>query len=58
MNERMKCPHCAEESSYDTWEETEVGCEDCGTHPAVRCPACGEAVDAIYNDDAWAICYG
>lgn len=37
------CPHA--------WEETEVGCDDCGTHPAVRCDACGQVLDLIYEDD-------
>jgi hypothetical protein len=36
------------------WEDWEVGCEDCGSHPAVRCadPQCdSEPIDLIYNDD-------
>lgn len=33
------------------WQDAEVGCEDCGSHPAVRCAFCLETLDLIYNDD-------
>lgn len=41
------------------WQECEVGCEDCGSHPAVRCVAEDECpdgydwpgVDLVYRDD-------
>ena len=47
----MKCPECKyelteeEASKDDCW----VGCEDCGEHPAVKCPKCEELIDVIYN---------
>jgi hypothetical protein len=37
------CPHI--------WLDTEVGCDDCDTHPAVRCDECGQVIDLIYQDD-------
>lgn len=43
----VTCPECNEESPEEDWQETEVGCEDCGSHPAIRCPKCGEAFDAV-----------
>jgi hypothetical protein len=33
------------------WEESEVGCDDCGTHPAVRCDHCGQVLDLVYETD-------
>lgn len=33
------------------WEEVEVGCEDCGDHPAVWCEECGTLVDLVMQDD-------
>ena len=39
------------------WVETETGCEDCGTHPAVRCDAEGDCplgtnpIDLIWDED-------
>ena len=29
--------------------ESEVGCEDCGSHPALLCLVCCEAIDLIYE---------
>jgi hypothetical protein len=40
----------AEKCEHD-WYETETGCEDCGTHPAVRCPECGMVIDTVMNSD-------
>jgi hypothetical protein len=42
-NDVMLCPH--------EYEDTEVGCDDCGTHPAVRCDQCGQVLDLIYEED-------
>ena len=47
---KYKCPWCGEESLKNEWEETEVGCELCGSHDALRCPRCKEDVDLIYSD--------
>ena len=33
------------------WAEGEVGCEDCGTHPAVYCENCETLVDLVFEDD-------
>jgi hypothetical protein len=33
------------------WETTEVGCEDCGSHPGLRCRLCDGVSDLIYSDD-------
>lgn len=30
-------------------EDTEIHCEDCGTHPAHVCTCCGIVVDLIMN---------
>jgi hypothetical protein len=37
-------------SDASLWQEdyAEVYCEDCGSHPAVVCPECGEYFDMIY----------
>lgn len=29
---------------------TETSCEDCGSHPAAKCPDCGEVIDLIYHE--------
>lgn len=33
------------------WEETEVGCEDCGSHRAIQCEECYLTVDLVMRDD-------
>lgn len=33
------------------WHDAEVGCEDCGDHPAVACDGCGEVRDLVWNED-------
>ena len=44
------CPNCETWSNSAAWEETERGCADCGSHDALRCPACEESVDMIMRD--------
>lgn len=44
------CPECKEWSPQKDWVETEVACEDCGSHEAYKCPKCGEPIDIVYND--------
>jgi hypothetical protein len=44
-NPLFKPPHEHE------WEESEVNCEDCGSHNAVCCVGCGEVLDLVYDDD-------
>ncbi len=46
----IKCPECNEWSNVSDWAETEVGCEDCGSHEAIGCPKCGEEIDHVYSD--------
>ncbi len=47
--QEFKCDSC------DQWfkfvdNQTEVECEDCGTHDAIDCPNCGKVYDLIYLD--------
>lgn len=42
------CPRCRHLNRER--HETEVGCEDCGTHPALWCDGCDEALDTVYWD--------
>ncbi|MEK5439371.1 MULTISPECIES: hypothetical protein [Paenibacillus] len=47
---KIKCPDCEEITEFDDWTDGETGCEDCGSHPALVCPACGiGTVDLIFN---------
>jgi uncharacterized protein (DUF983 family) len=41
----IECPECKEYSLHTDWIETEVGCEDCGSHSAIQCPKCDEPFD-------------
>ena len=45
----MQCPECKESSPGTEWRDTDVYCEDCGDHPAVACPNCGECFDHVWN---------
>jgi hypothetical protein len=47
---KWRCKACGAVNPEDDWEETEVGCDDCGTHPARECPACGVVVDIIWSE--------
>mgnify|MGYP001608525479 CR=1 FL=1 len=44
------CPQCEVWSVAAAWEETERECEDCGSHSALRCPACEESTDTVTMD--------
>jgi len=46
-----KCPACGNiEDVEDNGENGEVGCEDCGSHPAFYCDQCDtEPLDLIFN---------
>jgi len=51
-DEYVECSECAwifKNLDTDSIEETEVPCEDCGDHSAVRCPHCNEKVDMVYG---------
>jgi len=45
-----ECPHCMKTSPLDEFDETEIGCEDCGSHEALKCPKCDELIDLVYNE--------
>lgn len=42
------CQECNTWSPLKEWTETEVGCEDCGSHAAMKCPECDYAFDHVY----------
>lgn len=44
------CPECKQVSLASDWLDCEVGCEDCGSHPAKECPRCRDRIDLIYRD--------
>jgi predicted amidophosphoribosyltransferase len=58
MTDIGHCPACDKDVD---WTETEIGCEDCGTHMAILCPKCGIIFDTVYidngqkwrSDDGW-----
>ena len=45
----IQCPECKEWASHNNWTETEVYCEDCGEHSAIRCPNCDEVFDHVWS---------
>jgi DNA-directed RNA polymerase subunit RPC12/RpoP len=47
FSKKVFCPECEEEVIME--EGHEVGCEDCGSHSAVRCPNCGEFFDHVWG---------
>lgn len=47
----LVCPACREVSQTIEWADCEVGCEDCGDHPAIECPKCGERFDHVWGYD-------
>lgn len=48
-----KCPKCGVYALGSLWEECEPSCEDCGSHPGIRCPDCDEDIDLIMYDIEW-----
>ena len=46
-NSKIKCHECKEVSSISEWTESEVYCELCGEHSAIKCPKCDERFDMI-----------
>lgn len=36
-----------DEGHEPEWRQTEVGCDDCGSHSAIICDVCGEYFDAV-----------
>lgn len=47
--EELQCPECEQWSEETKWEETEVPCDDCGTHSALKCPNCDEVFDIVFE---------
>ena len=43
----VECPGCHEPSALREWVDTEVYCEDCGSHSAMGCPKCDEEFDHV-----------
>lgn len=44
----IKCPDCGKWSNHKDWTETEVPCEECGSHDAIQCPKCFENIDHVF----------
>lgn len=45
-----KCVHCLAVVDEDGFIETEVECEECGSHSALECPECGYVYDLAYEE--------
>lgn len=50
-NDPKQCPMCKHVGVAGDFEESEVHCEDCGDHPALKCRRCGEFMDMIYRKE-------
>lgn len=46
---RWLCWECGRVTLVALWDETIVGCEDCGDHEARKCPECGEPFDLVWG---------
>ncbi len=54
---RLECPKCGlKETDDKNFIDTEVYCEDCGSHPAIRCPKCGDTHSRVWEDLVCAEC--
>lgn len=42
------CSECKAYSPLAEWGETDVPCEACGSHSAMKCPQCGYAFDHVF----------
>jgi len=49
LESRIECPSCKEFSSVSEWRNSEVECELCGEHDAIRCPKCGYDIDHVWS---------
>lgn len=45
----VQCPECSEWAPLAAWEETDVYCDSCGDHAAMRCPTCLHAFDHVWG---------
>ena len=48
--EKYKCVKCGFIGTDDEYIETEVYCEDCGSHGAYECPQCEEVYDVVWDN--------
>ena len=48
MARQLFCDSCGEWTDENDWWETEVACDDCGSHPAIVCPTCEEVFDGVF----------
>lgn len=51
----IQCPKCEKWTNHKEWVESEVGCEDCGSHTAMECPHCNELFDHIWQHEPFKI---
>ncbi len=49
----LPCPECKAHVPRAEWKDTEVGCEDCGSHAAIECPECGKTFDHVWGPQAF-----
>ena len=47
MGCEIQCPECLTWHPHEEWHKGLVGCELCGDHDALVCPACGEHFDHV-----------
>ncbi len=47
----IHCPECGHVTMISEWQETTIGCEDCGDHSAIECPNCEERFDNVWHDE-------
>lgn len=45
----LQCPECSEWVNHKDWLESEVYCEVCGEHTALKCPECDERFDHVWS---------
>lgn len=50
MSYDIRCNACNKWTPEDQWEDTEVECELCRTHEAIRCPQCRAVFDEVLID--------
>ena len=47
---KLECQCGFKETDEEKFRDTEVGCEDCGSHSAIECPKCGKCYDHVWGD--------
>ena len=51
----IQCPECGKWTNHIYWIESEVGCEDCGSHAAMKCPHCDEEFDHVGQNEPFKV---